>query len=60
MACLSSLVENQSATHLTKIKLLWQLDMKIPKTICKMIENESFWQNIKSLLKVLKQLVTGI
>ncbi|CAG8846953.1 36956_t:CDS:2, partial [Gigaspora margarita] len=34
--------------------------IKIPKTICKMIEDESFWQDIKSLLKVLKQLVTGI
>ena len=34
--------------------------MKIPKTICKTIKDKSFWQDIKSLLKVLKQLVTGI
>ncbi|CAG8613337.1 24680_t:CDS:2, partial [Gigaspora rosea] len=60
MACLSSLVENKSAIHLTKIELSWQSDMKIPKTICKTIEDERFWQDIKFLLKVLKQLVTGI
>ncbi|CAG8793944.1 14254_t:CDS:2, partial [Racocetra fulgida] len=52
--------ENQSAIHLTKVELSWRSDTKIPKTICKIIENESFWQDIKSLFKVLKQLVIEI